>query len=222
MNLIETSRRPALVASALLAGACPLIANTLHEDEAGGGDEILAAAGSALPAAAYVAYALFLVGFVALMVVLGLLIDELGKRSPATGAVIGIAGAAAIAVKISEVTTGMALRQHPDALDPGTAELLVAVDGAGFVVYGFLLSVAFAAVGVGLVRSHRAPAWLAWWPLVAGVLGVLTSMIGILSVGSYVPVPFLLMLLWLVVLGITAARGPVRESGTLQGASATQ
>jgi hypothetical protein len=222
MNLIDISLRPALVVSALLAGVCPLIANTLHEDEVGGGDEILAAAASAMPAAAYVAYALFLVGFAALIVVLGLLAGELGRRSPATGAVIGIAGGAAIAVKISEVTTGMALRQHPDALDAGTAEFLAAVDGAGFVVYGFLLSVAFGAVGVGLVRSHLAPGWLAWWPLVAGVLGVLTSMIGILSVGSYMPVPFLLLLLWLVVLGIAAARGSDRESRTLQGAAAAE
>jgi hypothetical protein len=47
-------------------------------------------------------------------------------------------------------------------------------------------------------------------------------MIGILSVGSYVPVPFLLLLLWLVVLGLVAVRGSDRESRTLQGASATQ
>jgi hypothetical protein len=222
MKLTDTSVRPVLAASALLAGACPLIANTLHEDEAGGGPEILAAAASPMPTAAYVAYALFLVGFVALIVVMGLLAGEVGRRSPATGAVVGIAVAAAVAVKISEVTTGMALRQHPDALDPGTAELLVAVDGAGFVVYGFLLSVAFAAVGVGLLRSHLTPGWLGWWPLVAGGLGVVTSTIGILSVGSYVPVPFLLLLLWLVVLGLVAVRGSDRESRTLQGASATQ
>lgn len=222
MTIVDASSRPALVASALLAGLCPLVANTLYEDEVGSGDEILAAAGSAMPIMAYVAYGLFLIGFAALIVVLGLLIGELGRRSPATGAVIGIAGAAAIAIKLIEVTTGMALRQHPDAIDAGTAVVLVATDEAGFVVYGFLLSVAFTAVGIGLVRSRLAPGWLAWWPAAAGGLGVVTSMIGILSVGNYVPVPFLLLLLWMVALGIAAARSPIRHSRTFQGAAATE
>lgn len=222
MILVDNSSRPALAASALLAGLCPLVADSVYEDEAGSGSEILAVASDGPPAAAYVANGLFLVGFVALMTALGLLAVAIGRRSPVAAVVAAVAGSAAVAVKLSEVTTGMALRQQPDALDAGTAEFLVAVDDAGFVLYGFLLSVSFAAVGVGLLRAEGVPRWLAWWPLVVGTLGVPTAAVGILVVGAYVPVPFLLLLVWLVVLGIVVVRRPVGRTAFVEAAATTE
>lgn len=209
MNEFDNSRT-SLIWSAFLAGLCPLIANSVHEDETSSGEAILSAASTEMTTPQAISVVLHLVGFLALAAVLGVLAAGLARRTPALAAMAAIAGAAAIAVKISEAMTGMALRTHGDAVDPATAELLVGIDEAGFIVYGFLFSAAFAAVGLGLARGSG-PAWLGWAAVIAGGLGVLAATVGVVT-GSYVPVPFLLLLLWLLALGIVAARNPSRQA----------
>ena len=83
----------------------------------------------------------------------------------------------------------MALRAYADDLDAATARFVVGLDDAGFVVYGFLYSAAFAAIGLGLLRTG--PTWLGWWAVGAGMLGVVTAGLGVVT-GDYIPVPFLL------------------------------
>ena len=201
--------RTVLVPSAILAGACPLAANSLYEDTVGDGRQILAEAAAAQPAAASVSVALFMLGFAALVVVLATLSAAIAPRTPSLAGVAAIAGAAAVAVKLAEAQTGMALREAADVVDPGTAEVLVGIDEAGFTVHGFLISLALGAAALGLLRSAAVPAWLAWWGTVMGGLGILTATVGIVWSPNYVPVPYLLLLIWLVALGIVAARRPL-------------
>lgn len=204
--------RTVLVPSALLAGLCPLVANTLHEDAVGDGERILADAATGLPLAGQVSVVLFLLGFAALIVVLATLSAASAARTPALAGVVAIAGAAAVAVKLAEAQTGMALRQTAGVVDPGTAEVLVAIDEAGFTVHGFLLSLALGAAAVGLLRSGVVPSWLAWWGTVMGALGVVTATVGIVWPPNYVPIPYLLLLVWLIALGIVGARRPLTGS----------
>lgn len=205
MNLIP---RSTLVPAALLAGLCPLLANTLHEDATGSGAQVLAEASGPQPAAATASIVLFLVGFAALVVVLGVLAAAVARSTPVLAGVVAVSGGAAVAIKLAEAQTGMALRETAGVLDPGTAEALVAIDDAGFAVYGFLLSLALGAAGVGLLAGRVVPAWLAWWATAVGGLGVLAAVVGIAAPGAYVPIPFLLLLVWLVALGLAGARRP--------------
>jgi hypothetical protein len=204
--------RNVLVPAAILAGVCPLVADSLHEEAAGDGRQILAEAGAAAPLTGRLSVAVFLVGFAALVVVLALLSAAVVARTPILGWVVAIAGAAAVAIKLAEAQTGMALREAADVVDPGTAEVLVGIDEAGFTVYGFLLSLALGAAALGLLSARLVPAWLAWWGVVMGGLGVLTAAVGIVWSPNYVPIPFLLLLVWLVALGIVGARRPLAGS----------
>lgn len=214
--------RTVLVPSALLAGLCPLVADTVHEDAVGDGEQILTGAAQGLPLAGQISVGLFLLGFAALMVVLAILSAAIAVRTPYLAGVVAIAGAAAVAVKLAEVQTGMALRQAADVVDPGTAEVLVGIEDAGFVLYGFLLSLALGAAGLGLLPSRGVPAWLAWWGVVAGGLGVLAATIGIVWSPNYVPIPFLLLLVWLIALGLVGARRPVLGRAPEVGVAAPQ
>lgn len=201
--------RTVLVPAAVLAGVCPLAANSLYEDSLGNGEQILAEAAAGPPGAEQVSVALFLLGFAALIVVLAILSATVAARTPYLAWVAAIAGGAAVAIKLSEAQTGMALRGAADVVDPGTAEVLVGMDEAGFTVHGFLISLALGAAALGLLRSGVVPAWLAWWGIVMGGLGVLTAIVGIVRPPNYVPVPYLLLLVWLVALGIVVARRPM-------------
>ena len=199
--------------AAILAGLCPLVANSLYEDAVGDGDQI----SSPRPPPgcrwrAQVSVVLFLLGFVALIVVLATLSAAIARRTPTLAGVAAIAGAAAVAVKMAEAQTGIALRDAVEVVDPGTAEVLVGMDEAGFTVFGFLISLALGAAALGLLRSGLVPVWLGWWGAVMGGLGVLTAGIGIVAPPHYVPIPFLLLLLWMVALGIVGARRPLVDS----------
>jgi hypothetical protein len=112
-----------------------------------------------------------------------------------------------VAVKIASVTPVMALSAEADVLDPATAELALAVNGAGFVACGFLLGLALAAAGIGVLRSSALPRWLGWWAAVAGSGAVVAGAHGIVAPTAYVPIPFLLLLLWMVAVGATTALG---------------
>jgi hypothetical protein len=102
-------------------------------------------------------------------------------------------------------------------LDPGPAEVLVGIDEAGFTVHGFLISLALGAAALGLLRSGAVPAWLAWWGIVMGGLGAVTATVGIVWPPNYVPVPYLLLLVWLVALGIVGARRPLAAPQVVAG-----
>ena len=64
--------------------------------------------------------------------------------------------------------------------------------------------------------------WLSWWPAVAGVAGVVAGMVGIVRPEAFVPIPYLLLLLWLIVLGMVAATEPARSIPTETHAGATE
>jgi hypothetical protein len=214
--------RPVLVPAALLAGLCPLLANTIDDGAAADGGAILAEAGAGPSMAGALSIGLFLVGFVALIVVLGVLAAAIAGRTPALAGVVLVAGAAGVATKLAEAQTGMALRETADVLDSGTAEALVAVDAAGFVVYGLLLSLALGAAGLGLLQCGLAPAWLGWWAAGMGGMGVVTAGVGIVAPQAFVPIPFLLLLVWLIALGVTGARRPFTRSAAPESVLATQ
>ena len=205
-------RDPVLILSALLAALGPLVGNGLYAGPEGDAEEVLAALRDGLPTVAYAAYALELVGFVALVVLFGWLVAFLVRRAPVAAACVGVGGAAMIAVKLGSAAFTMAALSLADDLDATTADVLLDLGGQAFVLQGFLLGVALSAAGVGLLATS-APRWLGWWPAVTGVLAMVTAGIGVVAPSSYVPIPLLLLLFWMIALGISSAMGaPSTES----------
>lgn len=205
MNLPDSISRPLLITSAVVAGLGPLVGNGVYAGAEGTGADLQRNLADP-DTVAYVGYSLELVGFVAMATVFGALCTWIHRQAPVAAAVTGIAAAAGLAVKVGTVTPTLAVAAADDPLDPATVDALVSVGDMGFVVSGYLLGLAFAAAGLGLLRSS-APRWLAWWPTVAGALGVTAAIVGITAPDAYFPLFFVLLLVWLVALGLAGAFG---------------
>lgn len=200
-------RNRTLIISALLASLGPLVGNGLYAGPGGSGEAILADAREGLPTVAYLAYTLELLGFVALAVLLAWLVTFLFRRVPVAAFTTGIAGSAMLAVKVGSAAPMMTVYAMPDRLDPTTAEALISMNDQSFVVSGFLMSVAFLAAGVGLLATEF-PRWLAWWATVAGGLGVVAGVVGVVRPDAYVPIPFLLLLVWMIAVALVSVMRP--------------
>lgn len=197
-------RDPILITSALLSSLGPLVGNGIWAGPTGTDDQVLASVRDGLPARAYVALGLELVGFAAMVVLFAWLVVFLVRRAPVAAAVSGIAGTAALAVKVGSAAPLMTAYSLADKLDATTVKMLLDLNGESFVIDGFFTSIALCAAGIGLL-SAGVPRWLAWWPAVAGALGVVAAAIGIAAPAAYVPVPFLLLLVWMIALAIRSA-----------------
>lgn len=204
-------RNRTLIISALLASLGPLVGNGLWAGPDTDGEKILADARDGLPTIAYVGLTLELLGFAALVVLFAWLVAYLFERAPVAAVATGIAGSAMLAVKVGSAGPMMVVYSIPEKLDAATAEVLISLNDQSFVVSGFLMSVAFLAAGVGLLATGF-PRWLSWWATVAGGLGVVAGIIGIARPGNYVPIPFLLLLLWMITVAIATVTRPDNDA----------
>jgi len=50
--------------------------------------------------------------------------------------------------------------------------------------------------------------WLSWWATVAGALGVVAGVVGIAKPDAYMPIPFLLLLVWMIAVAIATVMRP--------------
>lgn len=197
-------RNPVLIVSALLAALGPLVGNGLYAGPDGEGEALLASLRAGLDARATLALSLELAGFVGLCVLLGSLAAAVAPSRPRAAAVTVVAGAAMIAVKLGSAAPMMTAHRLADDLDAGTATALLDLNEMAFVVSGLLLSLALAAAGIGLLGLD-VPSWTGWAPAVLGSLGVVAGGAGIIDPDAYVPVPFLLLLVWMLALAIWSA-----------------
>lgn len=201
---MNTPHRPVLIVSALVAALGPLIGNGLYAGPEATGQQLVDELDGGLPAVAYVAYSLELVGFVALGVFMACLVVTLWRPAPVAAVTTAVIGSSMLAVKIGSIAPTMALRTSGEGIDAATAEVIVGIGDAAFIVAGFLLCLSLAAAGIGLLKTDF-PRWLAWWPVVCGGLGTVAGMVGILEPDAYVFIPFLLLMVWMIALGITTA-----------------
>lgn len=204
------TRSPILIVSALLASLGPLVGNGLYAGPDDPGERLAELQGG-MPAVAYVAYALEIVGFLALCVLIGWLTAHLWRPAPVPGVTTAVAGGAMVAVKLGSAAPLMVAAEQAGVLDGQTAGVLFALNDMAFIIGGLLLSFTFLAAGVGLLRT-AVPRWLAWWPVLAGALGTVAAGIGIARPGAYVPIPFLLLLVWLIALAIASAMAAGRAA----------
>lgn len=209
------NRNRTLVISALLASLGPLVGNGLWAGPGTDGDKILADAREGLPAIGYVGFTLELIGFAALAVLFAWLVVFLFERTPVAAVMTGIAGTAMLAIKVGSAGPMMVVYSIPEKLDAMTAEALISMNDQSFVVSGFLLCVAFLAAGVGLLETEF-PRWLSWWAAVAGGAGVVAGIVGITRPEAYLPIPFLLCLVWMIAVAIATVMRPDGDGPTIE------
>ena len=197
-------RDPILITTALLSALGPLIGNGIWAGPTGTDNEVLAAVRDGVPTRGYIGLALELIGFTAMVVLFAWLVVFLARRAPVAAVATGIAGCAALAVKVGSAAPAMTAYSLADKLDASTVKMLMDLNGESFVIDGFFTGIALCAAGVGLLRTD-VPRWLAWWPAVAGALAVVTAAVGIIKPSAYFPLPFVLLLVWMIALAIRSA-----------------
>lgn len=153
-----------------------------------------------------------LLGFVAYLFFLGALYRAMRTAEGAHGwlsdAAFG-AGLCAVAVKIASAAPMMAASYRRDELSPELARTLVDLGGAAFILSGLLTAVFVLAAASSAHASGLLPHWLTRSGIVVSVVGFVTPLVGAVSPSDYVPVPFLLCLVWVAVTGIVLARRPL-------------
>jgi hypothetical protein len=217
-------RNHTIAVSGLAAGLGPLVGNGIYSGaDSDDGEAILKEFQDGLPGAGYISFPLELLGFAALAVFVACLVVRLYAVAPVAAVTTGVAGATMLAVKVGSAAPWMYVIANADDLDPATAEVLMGLNDMAFVVSGFLLSVAFTAAGIGLLKTDTSRV-LAWWPTAMGALGVVAGIVGTVNPDAYLPVPFLLLLVWMIAVGIAAAMrsGPNGSNTSLVGAAGTE
>lgn len=203
-------RNPLLIVSAMLAALGPLVGNGIYAGPNGAGEQQLASLRDGLPTAGYVGLTLEIIGFIALCVVVACLVAALARRSPVAAATTGVAGAAMVAVKLGSAAFVMTAYHLADSLNATEADVLITLNGMAFVLSGLLLSLSFGAAGLGLLRTS-APRWVGRVPAVLGPLGVAAALVGVADPDAYVPIPFLLLLLWMIALALWSVMAHATE-----------
>ena len=156
--------------------------------------------------------ALEVLGFAAFLVFLGALYRTLRRRESADGwlgtTALG-AGLVTVAVKLGSIAPLMAANLRADELTPDLARTLDDLGGASFVISGYTSGIFVAAAAAATLTTRVLPRWLAITGVVVGVLTIAAGTAGVVDPAGYVPIPFLLGLLWvLVTSGVLAVRGP--------------
>jgi hypothetical protein len=216
---MNSPRNHTLVISGLLAALGPLVGNGLYSGaDSSSGDAILKEFHDGLPTIGYVALPLELLGFAALAVFLSCLVVRLYAVAPVAAVTTAIAGSSMLAVKIGSAAPWMVVLDDADNMDAATAHTLIALNDMAFIVSVLLFSLAFTAAGIGLLRTDTSR-FLAWWPVVMGVLGVVAGIVGVARPEAYLPIPFLLLLVWMIALAIATAMRPT--GSTANGANTT-
>ena len=119
-----------------------------------------------------------------------------------------------VAVKLGSIGPVMAAQLRADNLTPDLARTLNDLGGADFVISGFYTSGIFVAATAAALLLRLLPRWMSVAGIVVGVLTVAAGTAGIVDPAGYVPVPFLLGLLWVLAASIVLLRaGNGRDDG---------
>ena len=192
-----------------------LIGNGLHEAGATGADDgpgILADLQRTPSPAQTTGLVLEVLGFTAFLVFLGALFRIMRRAERPDGWLAATAfgaGLVTVAVKLGSIGPSMAANLRVDDLTPDLARTLNDLGGADFVISGYTSGIFVAAAAAATLASRVLPTWLAIAGVVVGVLTIAAGTAGIVDPASYVPIPFLLGLLWVLVTSVVlAVRGP--------------
>jgi len=198
----RTRHSPAVLAGAGFVGAV-LLGNSLTESVSGGGplEELAAWAESPVVAAGLV---LELSAFLLLLVFVPAL-ARAGRGEPA--AVAMLAGGVAAAVKLGSGALLLGALHGRSTLDDAAAAGLVAANGAAFVLFWIGFGLFVAAGARGLAAAGAVGRVLGGSGQLLGALSMLCGVIGSVVPPLAVPIPFLLSLVWTLVVSVRLGVG---------------
>lgn len=210
------SQRLALASGAIYVLAI-LIGNGLYEAGKSGAEDgagVLADLQRTAGPVPTFGLALELLGFTAFLAFLGALYRTI-RRAEGPGGWLAAtavgAGLVTVAVKLGSVAPLMAANLRADELSPDIARTLNDLGGAAWVLSGYTSGIFVAAAAAAALTTRLLPRWLAFSGVVVGVLTIAAGTAGVVDPGGYVPIPYLLGLLW--VLAVSAMLA-VRHAGS--------
>ena len=156
-----------------------------------------------------VGFILEVVGFTCLFFFVGALYRILRRAEASDGwlaDVALIAGTAMIAVKMGSVTFGVAERYHPATISAAAAGILHNLGDGAFVISGLFAAIFVLAASLSGLGSRVLPRSAGWAGVVIGVAGFVTPSLAFHHPASYVPIPWLLAILWMAVVGVVLFR----------------
>ena len=162
--------------------------------------------------AAQIGSSMEILGFVGLAFFVGWLATVLRRhadRAPWLATAVVVGGAATLAVKIGSVFPELALKVNRGSVDQSTARLVNDMGSAGFVLSFLTFGIFMLATGLAVLDSGIAGRVAGWSAVVIGALGIIATVATQADPLATSALPFLLGLLWILVLGVRfALRGP--------------
>lgn len=164
-----------------------------------------------------IGFSLEALGFVAFMFFLGWLVTTLRGRAGAwswLSSVAGVAGTLALAVKLGSFLPMLAGVADAHDLTPGLARVLFDMNSAGFVLFTFPYAVFMVGAAGALLASGYVGKVLGISGIVVGAAGVLIALPTQFDPVDSIVLPWILGMLWTLVLGIRLAwKGPRTAEG---------
>jgi hypothetical protein len=154
-------------------------------------------------------FVLAVLGFSCLFFFVGALYRVLRRAETSDGwlpDVALIAGTVLIAVKLGSATFEIAARYHPATVSAATAGIFDNLGNGAFVLSGLFAAIFVLAASLSGLGSGVLPRWLAWIGFVIGVAGLPLSSVAFHHPTAYVPVAWLLAIVWMAVVGVVLFR----------------
>lgn len=208
----------------ILVGNSISTAGTSQDSHPSGQQVLSDIAKQAGSASAVVGFVMEVLGFVAFLVFLGYLAATRREGAggvadgPATATAV-VAGSVMLAIKLGSVGPMVALQLDHERLSPDLAQVLNDMNSGSFVVSWLPFAVFTAAVAVAWSRRGLVGRPTLAIGVALGVLGVASALVGLRNVADGNPMPFLLSLLWLLVVSV---RLVVRPGAKVSGAAAPE
>jgi hypothetical protein len=155
-------------------------------------------------------------GFTLFIVFLGYLATVLRSRRSEPDVMAGtavVAGVTMLAVKLGSAAPMGALMLDRHQLSPVLARVLADINGVAFVVSWIPMGVFVAALALALRSAGLAGRPTAYTGLVIGLAGLVLGVVGINDPLNANPMPFLLSLVWVLVVSVRLA---IRRGGTVE------
>lgn len=200
----------------LFAGNALSVAGTSQAAHPSGAQVLQDAAHQATSTSTTVGFVMEFVGFASFMVFLGYLATVLRRRAAASiaaGTAV-VAGITMLAIKLGSAAPGGALLTDYKDIDAGLAQALNDINGVAFVLSWMPFAVFVTATAVALRTAALVGKPTGYIGVFLGVAGLLLAIVGLNDPFNANPMPFLLGMLWLLVVSVRLAVRPGTDAPT--------